>query len=130
MQRHDPALVHEPLGDGDEVLEHRVLAVASLQPGHHARHELRVRPGACVDELVLLVVREALDRLDVFADGAVEEREPRRDEPLQRPSVEPREPRELVVGGEIERRHDLREHLGVGGPDAVSRCARQPQLPA
>ena len=73
MRRDDSALLRRSVTE--TVLEHRVLAVASLEPRHDTRDELGVGPRAFVDEHVLLVRGPALDAL---AHGAVEEREPPR----------------------------------------------------
>jgi hypothetical protein len=60
----------------------------------------------------------------------VEELQPRADEPLDRPAVEPREARELVVVGEVERGDDELEHLRVLVTQPVVLGRRKAELAA
>ena len=71
-----------------------------------------------------------LERRDPLPHREVEELEPGADEPLNRPAVEPREPREFVVVGEVERRDDQLEHLRVLGAHAVVLGRREAELAA
>ena len=61
-------------------------------------------------------------------DGNVEELEAGADEPLHAGAVEPRDSRELVVVGEVERGDEERQHLRVLDANAVVRGRRQAEL--
>ena len=129
LLRGDPPLLHELLGDPDEVLEHGALSVPPLEPRDEALDELGVRARALVDERVLLLVGEVEVR-HLLPHEKVEELEPGADEPLDRPAVEPREARELVVLGQVEGRDDELQHLSVLVAEPIVLGRREAEFPA
>jgi hypothetical protein len=90
-----------------------VLSVPPLQPGDEALDELGVATGPLVDHGVLLLVGQAFACGDLLPNGEVEELQPGPDEPLDRPPVEPRKARELVVVGRVERGDNQLQHLRI-----------------
>jgi hypothetical protein len=112
LSRRQASLFHRLLGDGDEILDKRMLAMAALEPGEDGGDEVRVIRALSVDDRVALAVRQT-PAGDAPAQGAVEELQPGSDEPLDGPAVQPREAGEVVVVGQVELRDDEREELGV-----------------
>src|ERR671919_835551 len=129
LPRCDPSLLHEALGDADDVLEDGVLPVPSLEPGNDVPHELRETRRLLVDEAVFLLVREVEGR-DPLANRSVEELEPGADESLHAAAVQPGEARKVVVSREIELAQHEGEHLGVFPAHAIVLPRRETELAA
>jgi hypothetical protein len=87
LTRRDATLVHEALGQRDEVVHEDSLAVSGLEPRSDAADEIRVLAALFVDEGVLLLVRQRR-RADGLPDSPVEELDAGRDKPLDAAAVE------------------------------------------
>ena len=118
VPRRDPAGLHQLFRDTHDVIEHRVLAMPSLQPRHDRPDERCVLRGLVVDQAVPIAHRKVV-AVDALTDCNVEELQTRGDQPLDRPAVEAGESRELLVVGEFECLHEERQHVGVFGTNPV-----------
>ena len=128
LLRPDPTLVHELLGHSDQVLEHGVLPVPPLEPERRGPGRARcTRPHA--GRPWRPSPHWGARRRRPSAEPRGRRTEPGADEPLNRPAVEPREARELVVVGEVERGDDELQHLGVLVPQPVVLRGGNPSSP-